>query len=44
MRWKGNFSERDIDNWTTTLKNALHYDPQNAKNFDNGLQIESETN
>lgn len=37
MRWKGNFSERDVDNWTTPLKTALHYDPQNAKNFDNGV-------
>ncbi|XP_054169050.1 calpain-7-like isoform X2 [Oppia nitens] len=37
LRWKGNYSERDVNNWTKQLKDALHYDPQSARNFDNGV-------
>lgn len=37
MRWKGRFSERDIDNWTPELQQALKFDPKSAKNFDNGV-------
>ncbi|CAG2117482.1 unnamed protein product, partial [Medioppia subpectinata] len=37
LRWKGNYSERDVNNWTPSLKEALHYDPQSARNFDNGV-------
>lgn len=36
MRWKGRFSERDIDSWTPELQSLLHFDPKSAKNFDNG--------
>lgn len=36
VRWKGNYSERDLTNWTPALKKALNYDPQNAKSFDDG--------
>lgn len=36
MRWKGRYSERDIDSWTPELQQALRFDPKNAKNFDNG--------
>ncbi|OTF78253.1 hypothetical protein BLA29_012635 [Euroglyphus maynei] len=37
VRWKGKFSERDLASWTTEMKKALNYDPNNAKNFDNGV-------
>lgn len=37
MRWKGKFSERDVSSWTPSLREALQYDPKNAKNFDNGV-------
>lgn len=37
MRWKGRFSERDIDSWTPELQSLLHFDPKSAKNFDNGV-------
>lgn len=37
LRWKGNFSEYDINNWTDELKKCLNYDPQLASNFDNGI-------
>ena len=36
MRWKGNFSERDIKHWTPALKSALNYNPESAAQFDNG--------
>lgn len=36
MRWKGNFSERDTKHWTPTMQTTLNYDPQSAKQFDNG--------
>ena len=35
LRWKGNYSERDLNNWTPALKEALKYEPQSARNFDN---------
>lgn len=37
LRWKGNFSEYDITNWTKELKEALNYDPKLAINVDNGI-------
>ncbi|RWS05561.1 Calpain-7-like protein [Dinothrombium tinctorium] len=37
LRWKGNFSEFDIVNWTPKLKAALNFDPQSARSFDNGV-------
>lgn len=37
LRWKGKYSERDTLSWTPSLKAALNYDPQNAKNFDDGV-------
>ncbi|XP_055352711.1 calpain-7-like [Paramacrobiotus metropolitanus] len=37
MRWKGNFSERDVRHWTPSMQSALSYDPQSAKQFDNGV-------
>ncbi len=37
LRWKGNYSEYDINNWTNDLKNALNYDPNLACNVDNGI-------
>jgi calpain-7 len=37
LRWKGNYSEYDINNWTNDLKNALNYDPNLACNCDNGI-------
>lgn len=36
MRWKGKYSERDIDSWSPELQHALKFDPKSAKNFDNG--------
>lgn len=37
LRWKGNYSEYDVTNWTSDLKNALNYDPNLACNVDNGI-------
>ena len=37
LRWKGNYSEYDITNWTDELKRALNYDPKLASNIDNGV-------
>nr|XP_027199155.1 calpain-7-like [Dermatophagoides pteronyssinus] len=37
VRWKGKFSERDLTSWTAEMKKALNYDPNSAKNFDNGV-------
>jgi calpain-7 len=37
LRWKGNFSEYDVTNWTEELKQALNYDPNLACNVDNGI-------
>jgi calpain-7 len=37
LRWKGNFSEYDIKNWTEELQAALNYDPKMACNIDNGI-------
>ncbi|KAJ8024532.1 Calpain-7 [Holothuria leucospilota] len=37
MRWKGNFSEFDLGNWTPELQKELNFDPHNAQEFDNGV-------
>ncbi|XP_005103688.1 calpain-7 [Aplysia californica] len=37
LRWKGNFSEKDLANWTPELQKALNYDPKSAQMFDNGV-------
>ena len=37
LRWKGNYSEMDLRNWTPAMMKALSYDPKNAQNFDNGV-------
>ena len=37
LRWKGNYSEYDITNWSDELKTSLNYDPKLASNFDNGI-------
>ena len=37
LRWRGNFSEYDVTNWTSELKAALNYDPKLACNTDNGI-------
>ena len=37
LRWKGNFSENDIQHWTPKMKKALKYDPKIAQTFDNGI-------
>lgn len=37
LRWRGNFSEYDVVNWTAELKSALNYDPKLACNIDNGI-------
>ena len=36
LRWRGNFSENDEDNWTPELRKALNYDPKSAQMVDNG--------
>ncbi|XP_053595601.1 calpain-7 [Microplitis demolitor] len=37
LRWRGNFSERDAQNWTPQLRRALNYDPESASQYDNGI-------
>ncbi|XP_043462564.1 calpain-7-like [Leptopilina heterotoma] len=37
LRWKGNFSELDRNHWTSSLQEALNYDPDSASQFDNGI-------
>ncbi|PIK62226.1 putative calpain-7-like [Apostichopus japonicus] len=37
LRWKGNFSEFDKENWTSQLQKELNFDPTNAQQFDNGV-------
>ncbi len=37
IRWKGNFSEYDVKNWTQELQQTLNYDPKLAANIDNGI-------
>ncbi|CAG0887662.1 unnamed protein product [Cyprideis torosa] len=37
VRWKGNYSELDLNHWTPDLREALKFDPDSAANFDNGV-------
>lgn len=37
LRWKGNYSELDANNWTEELKAMLGYDPNLAEQVDNGI-------
>lgn len=37
LRWKGNYSEKDLNNWTEELKTKLNYDPLQAEEVDNGI-------
>lgn len=37
LRWKGRFSEKDLQNWTPELQQALSYDPKSAQTYDNGV-------
>lgn len=36
LRWKGRFSENDLNSWTPDLQKTVNYDPKNAQTFDNG--------
>lgn len=37
LRWRGNYSELDIGHWTPKLRSLLHYDPDSAAQYDNGV-------
>ncbi|XP_073970790.1 calpain-7-like isoform X1 [Rhodnius prolixus] len=37
VRWRGNYSDLDVTNWTKPLAEELHYNPESASNFDNGV-------
>ena len=37
IRWKGNFSVNDKNNWTPRLREALRFDPQSAAAKDDGV-------
>ncbi|XP_028403793.1 calpain-7-like isoform X2 [Dendronephthya gigantea] len=37
LRWKGNFSEKDTENWTPELQKALNFDLKSAIRVDNGV-------
>ncbi|CAB4005010.1 calpain-7 isoform X1 [Paramuricea clavata] len=37
LRWKGNFSELDTENWTPELQKALNFDRKSAIQVDNGV-------
>jgi len=37
IRWKGNFSDSDKNNWTPRLRQALNFDPQSAASKDDGI-------
>lgn len=39
MRWKGNYSERDLAHWTPEMKKALNFDPNSAGMVDNGRSL-----
>lgn len=39
LRWKGNFSENDVTNWTPDLQKLLSYDPKSAQQYDNGMNM-----
>ncbi|XP_076439397.1 calpain-7-like [Babylonia areolata] len=37
LRWKGNYSEKDLGHWTPELQKAMNYDPKSAQMYDNGV-------
>ncbi|KAK3587933.1 hypothetical protein CHS0354_014448 [Potamilus streckersoni] len=37
LRWKGRFSEKDMESWTPEMQKALNYDPKSAQMVDNGV-------
>lgn len=37
LRWKGNFSELDIQHWTPDMQKLCNYNPESARNHDNGV-------
>ncbi|XP_039453732.1 calpain-7-like [Culex pipiens pallens] len=37
LRWRGNYSELDVNHWTVELQQQLGYDPKLAANYDNGV-------
>ncbi|KAG7308895.1 hypothetical protein JYU34_006165 [Plutella xylostella] len=37
LRWRGNYSELDTTHWTAALRQQLHYDPDSAAQYDNGV-------
>jgi calpain-7 len=37
LRWKGRYSEKDQQSWTSELQKALDYNPQDAQQFDDGV-------
>lgn len=38
LRWKGRYSENDTASWTAEMRAALAYDPEKAKEKDDGLE------
>lgn len=39
LRWKGNYSELDMQHWTEEMKSLLNYDPESASTYDNGMLL-----
>jgi len=37
VRWRGNYSELDVSNWTDEMKKLLNYNPEKAATHDNGV-------
>lgn len=37
LRWKGRYSEKDLQNWTLEFCKALDYNPKDAQQFDDGV-------
>ena len=37
VRWKGNYSELDVNHWTEEMRKLLDYNPDNAAANDNGV-------
>ncbi|XP_071446361.1 calpain-7-like [Hetaerina americana] len=37
LRWRGNYSELDVQHWTDEMKSILNFDPNSAAMFDNGV-------
>lgn len=37
LRWKGRYSEKDLQNWTPEFCKTLDYNPKAAQQFDDGV-------